>query len=187
MPRAKEPQVKGTNMLSAVKALRGAREQAQKLLPPSLHRYLDERVLVSIWYPEADLMGLLQVLGKLLPGDDPFFFMGRHTAGEHLAGIYRNHLRPGDLERTLKSASALWRNYHDTGDMSVTLDGPGRGTVQLLGFASTTPEFCRLLRGYYTELAERAGAQSVEVVKLACTLDGANACRWTMTWSGTSG
>jgi hypothetical protein len=183
MRSAKNAKVKGTNMLSAVKALRMARDQAQKLLPPSLHRYLEERVLVSSWYPEADLMGLLQTLGKLLPGDDPFYYMGRRTAGEHLAGIYRGHLRPGDLERTLQSASALWRNYHDTGDMTVTLEGPGRAALQLRDFASTTPEFCRLLRGYFTELAEQAGAKRVDVTKLECILGGGRACRWSMTWT----
>ena len=179
----KHAKVKGTNMLSAVKALRMAREQAQKLLPPSLLRYLDERVLVSSWYPEADLMGLLHTLGKILPGDDPFYFMGRHTASEHLAGIYRGHLRAGDLERTLQSASALWRNYHDTGEMTVALEGPGRATLQLRDFASTTPEFCRLLRGYFTELAEQAGAKRADVAKLECILTGARACRWSMTWT----
>ena len=170
-------------MLSAVKALRTAREEAERLLPQSLHHYLHDRILVSSWYPEADLMGILHGLGRILPGDDPFYYMGRHTAGEHLAGIYRGHLRPGDLERTLRSASALWRNYHDTGDMTVTLEGPGRATLQLSEFPSTTPEFCRLLRGYFAALGEQAGAKGVDVKKLECILGGARACRWSMTWS----
>ncbi|HEY1586743.1 MAG TPA: hypothetical protein VGH63_13705 [Polyangia bacterium] len=183
MRSAKNAKVKGTNMLSAVKALRMARDESRKLLPPPLHRYLEERVLVSSWYPEADLMVLLQTLGKILPGDDPFYYMGRRTAAEHLAGIYRGHVRPDDLERTLQSASALWRNYHDTGDMTVTLEGPGRATLQLRDFASTTPEFCRLLRGYFIALAEQAGAKGVDVAKLECILGGGRACRWTMTWT----
>jgi hypothetical protein len=178
----KNAKVKGTNMLSAVKALRTARAEAQRLLPAPLQRYLDDRILVSSWYPEADLMGLLHTLGQFLPGDDAFFFMGRHTAREHLAGVYRGHLRAGDLERTLQSASALWRNYHDTGEMTVTLEGPGRAALQLRGFASTTAEFCRLLRGYFTELAEQAGAKEVVVTKGECILGGARACGWSMTW-----
>jgi hypothetical protein len=36
-------------MLTAVKALRVDRERARAVLPPSLHRYLDERLLVSSW------------------------------------------------------------------------------------------------------------------------------------------
>src|SRR5947209_7556165 len=123
----KQAKVKGTNMLSAVKALRMAREQARAVLPPSLHRYLDERILVSSWYPESDLMGLLSALGKLMPagGGDPFLFMGRTTAREHLGGIYNAHVRPGDVERTLRSGTTLWRNYHDTGVLSVEVEREG--------------------------------------------------------------
>src|SRR4051812_2880421 len=106
-------------MLSAVKALRSAGAMAREVLPPRFHRYLEERILVSSWYPETDLMGLLAALGKMMPaGSDPFVFMGRTTAREHLAGIYRGHLRPGDVERTLRSGNALWRNYHDTGTLT---------------------------------------------------------------------
>src|SRR4051794_14322096 len=91
--------VKGVNMLTAVKALRSNRKRAAEILPPPLHRYLEERVLVSSWYPEEDLLALLRALGSMLPpAPDPFAFMGRHTAREHLSGIYRGHVRPGDLE-----------------------------------------------------------------------------------------
>ena len=177
------PKVKGTNMLSACKALRAIKEQARPVLPPHLHRYLEERILVSSWYPEVDLMGLLDALGKLTNAADPFAFMGRHTAREHLAGIYRGHLRPGDLERTLMSATALWRNYHDTGDMSSVVEAPYRALLRLRDFAAASREFCRLLSGYFSELAEQAGGKQVKVTKLDCVLDGAVECRWRMTWS----
>src|SRR5438270_990494 len=136
----KQAKVKGTNMLSAVKALRMAREQARAVLPPRLHSYLEDRILVSSWYPEVDLMALLSALGKLMPagGGDPFLFMGRTTAREHLAGIYRGHVRPGDVERTLRSGTTLWRNYHDTGILTVAVDAPGRATIRLRDFAATS-------------------------------------------------
>jgi len=175
--------VKGVNMLTAVKALRIDRERARAVLPPSLHRYLEERVLVSTWYPETDLLGLLVALGAILPAaPDPFAFMGRHTAHEHLSGIYRGHLRPGQLEQMLAGAGPLWRNYHDTGDMSATIEAPQRARLQLAGFAATSREFCRLLTGYFTELAVCSGAVDVRVTKSECTLDGADACRWRLTW-----
>jgi hypothetical protein len=180
----RQAKVKGTNMLSAVKALRTARDQARAVLPPSLHRYLDDRILVSSWYPEADLMGLLAALGKMMPpGSDPFVFMGRTTAREHLEGIYRGHVRPGDLERTLRSGTSLWRNYHDTGDLSTEFDGPMQATIRLRDFAATSREFCRLLGGYFTELLEQAGGKDVKAAKLACSLDLAPDCEWRLTWS----
>jgi hypothetical protein len=180
----KQPKVKGTNMLSAVKALRAGRESARAVLPTRLHHYLEERILVSSWYPESDLMGLLATLGKLMPaGNDPFVFMGRTTAREHLAGVYRAHVRPGDLERTLRSGALLWRNYHDTGELTTEFDAPFQAIVRLRDFAATSREFCRLLTGYFTELLDQAGGKTVNVKKLACTLDLAPDCQWRLTWS----
>ncbi|MDB4965156.1 MAG: hypothetical protein JWN44_845 [Myxococcales bacterium] len=180
----REAKVKGTNMLSAVKALRTARDQARAVLPARLHGYLEERILVSSWYPEGDLMGLLTALGKLMPaGSDPFVFMGRTTAREHLAGIYRGHVRPGDLERTLRSGTALWRNYHDTGDLTSEFDAPLQATIRLRDFAAASREFCRLLTGYFTELLDQAGGKEVKVTKIACSLDLAPDCQWRLTWT----
>jgi len=181
----KQAKVKGTNMLSAVKALRTAREQARAVLAPRLHHYLEERILVSSWYPELDLMSLLAALGKLIPAGsgDPFVFMGRATAREHLAGIYRGHVRSGDVERTLRSGITLWRTYHDTGTLTVELDTPRQADIRLRDFAAPSREFCRLLTGYFTELVDQAGGQNVTVTKLDCAIDLAPACYWHLTWS----
>ena len=185
MPDRKQAKVKGTNMLSAVKALRVAREQARAALPPRLHHYLEERILVSTWYPESDLMDLLSTLGRLMPagGGDPFVFMGRTTAREHLAGIYRAHVRTGDVERTLRSGVTLWRNYHDTGTLTVELETSQQAIVCLRDFAATSREFCRLLTGYFTELVDQAGGRDVTVTKLECSLDLAADCRWRVIWA----
>jgi hypothetical protein len=181
----KQAKVKGTNMLSAVKALRVAREQARAALPPRLHHYLEERILVSSWYPEMDMMELLTALGRLMPpgGGDPFVFMGRSTAREHLAGVYRAHVRAGDVERTLRSGATLWRNYHDTGTLSVELDGERQAIVRLRDFAATSREFCRILTGYFTELVDQAGGKDVAVTKLDCSIDLAPDCRWRVSWT----
>jgi hypothetical protein len=171
--------VKGTNMLTAVKALRADRERARHAMPPPLHKYLDERILVSSWYPEADLLGLMRTLGRLLPSTpDPFEFMGRHTAREHLSGIYRGHVSSSSLEVTLATAAALWRNYHDTGEMSAEPQGSRRWILRLDRFTASSREFCRLLSGYFRELAELTGATQVDVSKIDCCLDGAAGCRW---------
>jgi hypothetical protein len=181
----KQAQVKGTNMLSAVKALRVAREQARAALPSRLHHYLEERILVSSWYPESDLMDLLSTLGKMMPagGGDPFVFMGRTTAREHLAGIFRGHVRADDVERTLRSGATLWRNYHDTGTLTVELDAPRQAIVRLRDFAATSREFCRILTGYFTELVDQAGGKDITVTKLDCYVDLAPDCQWRVTWT----
>ena len=42
-------------------------------MPSRYHHYLDDRILVSSWYPEADQLELLRAVSFLLPGTpDPW-------------------------------------------------------------------------------------------------------------------
>ena len=100
--------VKGTNFIGLVKVLRTHRERALAVLPPALHRYLEERVLPSTWYPADDFLGLQTAMASVIPlGATPYFQMGRLSAQLDLGGIYKNHLKAGDPLRTLTSAQAL--------------------------------------------------------------------------------
>ena len=76
----------------------------------------------------------------------------------------------------LASAAALWRNYHDTGEMSAEPQGSRRWILRLDRFTASSREFCRLLSGYFRELAELTGATQVDVSKMDCCLDGAAGC-----------
>src|SRR5215475_14219948 len=108
--------VKGANVLAAVKMLRANRERAVALLPPKYHRYLDERIFVSSWYPEADQLELLRAVSFMLPGTpDPWVTIGRIAARDDLKDLYRTLVRPGDLRDTLRMSSSLWHTFHDTG------------------------------------------------------------------------
>lgn len=176
--------VKGTNVLGAVKTLRAHRERALPLLPPELQRYLDERILVSSWYPEEDQIGLLRVIATLLPSTpDAWVMMGRSAAQGDLAGVYRNYVRQGDPQRTLLLMPGLWRNYHDTGEMDSRSDGPNRSIVTLSGYRAACREMCRIVAGYAIEVPTQAGARDVEVRKLTCCLEGAPECSWSVRWS----
>jgi hypothetical protein len=176
--------VKGANVLSAVKMLRAHRERAVALLPPRYHRYLDERILVSSWYPEADQLELLRAVSFLLPGTpDPWIVMGRTAARQDLANLYRYMVRPGDLKETMRSASSLWSTFHDSGQLRVTLEGPQSAIADLRDYAAATREMCRVTSGYVTEVAATGGAREIKTVKLACAIDGAPQCTWRMSWA----
>jgi hypothetical protein len=177
------PKVKGSNVLTAVKMLRAHRKRAVALLPPQHQHYLDERILVSSWYPEADQLELLRAVSFLLPGTpDPWMTMGRIAARGDLADLYRNIVRPGDLKDALRAATALWRTFHDTGELKLTLEEPGRATALLRDYAATAREMCRVIGGYVTEVATVAVGRDLKTVKLGCTLGGAPECSWRMTW-----
>jgi hypothetical protein len=182
------PKVKGANVLSAVKMLRAHRERAVALLPAQYHHYLDERILVSSWYPEADQLELLRAVAFLLPGTpDPWMVIGRIAAHGDLSDLYRHMVRQGDLKDTLRASTALWNTFHDTGELKITLEAAGRAVAMLRGYAATAREMCRVVGGYVSEVASVAGARDVKTFKLACTLDGAAQCTWRLTWNETKG
>jgi hypothetical protein len=184
MPDTKVPNIKGTEVLNLVKVLRMSRERALKLLPARLHHYLEQRILVSSWYPEEDQLGLLRAMVAMLPPDgDPWLTIGRSTAQTNLSGLYRNQVTHGDPERTLRIVGTFWRNAHDTGEMSSTLEEPGKVTVRLRGFARPSKEMCRIVRGYLWEIVSVSGGKDVSVSHGPCVLEGAPECAWQIAWA----
>jgi hypothetical protein len=176
---------KGSHVLSAVKVLRSNRERALELLPASLHKYLEERILPSSWYPLDEHLGLLRVVAQLWPAGsgDPWMLMGRATAQADLGGLYKLLLKPGDTEATLKGMGALWRSAHDTGDARISFDGGGRATMYLRNFGVRSKEFCRVTNGYILEAIKMSGGANGRVAHDACRGDGAEECVWNVTWS----
>src|SRR5439155_12432375 len=117
------------------------------------------RILPSSWYPVEDHLGLLRVIvGLLPPTPDPWVMMGRGTAQMDLTGIYRNHLRPGDPERTLMAMSALWRSAHDSGVVTTALTAPKEVVIRLTGSELRSKEICRITNGYLAEVVTLSGA-----------------------------
>jgi hypothetical protein len=174
--------VKGANVLAAVKMLRANRERAVKLLPAAHHHYLDERILPSSWYPEHDQLELLRAVSFLLPGTpDPWVTIGRIAARDDLRDLYRTMVRPGDLKDALRASTSLWRTFHDTGELKLTLEEPGRVLATLRGY-TLAREMCRVIGGYVTEVVTAGGPQNITTRKLDCTLDGAAQCSWRLTW-----
>lgn len=177
------PRIKGTNVVNAVKVLRSRRERALGVLPAHLHSYLDERILVSSWYAEEDQLGLLRAIASMMPRvPDPYITMGQGTARSDLTGIYKHQLRAGDVARTLTFAGALWRNAHDTGEMTTHVESPGAISMRLCDYGAVSREMCRVCSGYFAEVVWLAVAKPADVQHLECRVDGAAACVWRVRW-----
>jgi hypothetical protein len=175
--------IKGTNVVNAVKMLRTQRERALAGLPAHLHSYLDERILVSSWYPEEDQLGLLRALASFMPrAPDPYVTMGRGTARSDLTGIYKNQFRAGDVARTLSFAGALWRNAHDSGEMTTEVEGASAVAVRLRNYGAVSREMCRVCTGYFVEVVWLAAGKSGDVQHTECRVDGAPVCVWRVRW-----
>lgn len=181
--------IKGTAMLNTVKTLRAMRDEAAKVLPVELLHYLDQRILVSEWYPESDQLGLLRALVQIVPdqGMDPWEFMGRFTAKHDLSSLYKSMIREDDPSGTLRNGALLWRTYHDTGRCTVTLEGESAAMVTLEEYGMPSREMCGILGGWYGELVRTVGGRDVEVEHSHCVSRGDTACKWQIKWQMGSG
>ena len=178
------PQTKGTNLIDMVKFLRSQRDAARRLLPEALHRYLDSRLDVGAWYPEEDMIGLVQALARLLPrsGEDPLVQIGRLNARMHLQGTYAHLLKDARPTTLPVRAVALWKTMHDTGEFRLAVD-EGSAHARLSGYGHPSAEMCAMLGGYLLQLFVLAGARDVKVDESTCCRRGADACCWRIEWT----
>ncbi len=176
---------KGTTLINAVKALRLKKDEARAALPERLHGYLEERILVSSWYPEEDLLAILRALAKVMPspGMDIYEFMGRILARTDLGGVYALLLRKGDPAATLRRTAITWEHYHDTGKEVVVESGDNHAAIEISGYDSPSRETCGSVKGYIHEKVAMAGGKEIRVVHNKCVLDGVSACRFEVTWT----
>jgi Protein of unknown function (DUF2378) len=178
---------KGAHVLNAVKVLRQQRERALELLPPRLHKYLQDRIMASSWYPLDDHVELLRAITTMLspsgPGDATWQLMGRGTARMDLTGLYKSQLRRGDPEGTMRWMAVMWKNAHDTGEVRVRLVGPGRAEIHLRGFPLRSREICGICTGYIMESVLLSSDREPDVKHVSCCGLGGNECAWTVSWS----
>lgn len=153
--------LKGSLLVSVVKLLRTRRAESSELLPAELHHYLSERILVSSWYPESDALEVFRVFAKLFGGSEAVWLnMGRTTAIDHAQHTYQHLIESRDIGRLLTQANVLWRAMHDTGTMSATQLDAQRFEMRLEDYAGLSPEWTRLLSGYFDGLVMVCGGKT---------------------------
>lgn len=178
--------LKGSAFVGVIRTLRAAKEAGRKATPAELRNYLEKRILLSSWYPEADAVELIRAMNRIWQppdGKDPWEFVGRVVAREFASGPYQGLIRKGDPLATLQAYPQHWQLRHDTGDMVITPDGKNRARVELKGYDLAAAEYCRSIGGSMAGLLEIAGAKDVVAEHVACAANGEPACVWTVTWS----
>jgi hypothetical protein len=171
---------KGTTLVTLVKFLR-RHPDTRSALPGHLLHYLEERVHVSSWYPEQDLLELARVVAQMLAPQvpDPYETMGRITAREHLEGSYAHLFQGVDDPLALPArAFALWATMHDSGRMESAVEPPDAVRVELVEFALPSREMCAIVGGYLAETMRVIGFVAEPAQEVACRLDGAERCAW---------
>ncbi len=186
--------IKGTAMLNVVKSLRAlGKDRAMARVPEALHRFLQERILPSSWYAEEDHLVLMRVLGEMLKaahpdlGEDVFVWMGRAGAQTDMATVYSSVMQGATPETALRRGATLWQSYHDTGSAQVKVLGPGKGRLELTGYALPSAELCRTLQGWLAGFLAAGGAADVRIAETACRTKGDPSCVWDVEWTESAG
>ena len=134
------------------------------LLSPST-REAALSALASTQYPYALYGEMLQASQAVL-GDAYArlaFEHGRYAADVLLNGVYKTHVKPGDVGRTLQALARAWRIYFDTGQIEITDQTP-RHYVFAFEDATYHPLHPPISAGYVQRACEIAGADRAAVV-----------------------
>jgi uncharacterized protein (TIGR02265 family) len=176
-------QIKGSQLLGVVKALRAQGSRARELTPVRLQSYFDARILAPTWYPEADFRDLLLVLGRVIAPSikgNVWRYIGNMGAERDFKGIYAAMIRPGDPEGTLKLFPVGWRQYRDKSELSYEGLGPGAGQLSLRDYAVSCRELTEVNAGYFEAALRLAGALDPKVSVMAWD---ASSAHWHFRWS----
>jgi len=116
---------KGVNFIELVKLLRVARREGRLPgLTVAESALLDERILVSSWYPIETLWRWLELCHELFgASDEAAIHMGRIGGERVLSSVHSSFLKPDDLERGLRTTERAWPSYFDFGSVEAKLYG----------------------------------------------------------------
>jgi hypothetical protein len=170
---------KGTVVLKAVKVLRARKQESLAILPKALHHYLEERIVVASWYPENEFYGLLAGCAALYPEvENNWEMLGAATAADHAEGMYTDIVKRDAASR----AKIMWKTQHDTGDLVVTAQTANSATYELRDWTSASPNYCRVVGGYFSELHRFDGAAEPSYTHPKCRSNGASQCVFVISW-----
>jgi hypothetical protein len=182
--------IKGTAMISVVKSLKVmGKDKAAAVIPDPLQHYLQERLLPSSWYPEEDHLILLRALGGLLKAnipdlkEDVYVWMGRNSAQTDMSTVYASLVSTASPESVFRRGATLWQAYHDSGTLQVTMLTPNKGAVELVGYAHSAPEMCRIMTGWFAGFLQTGGAKGIRVTEKTCKHKGGATCVWEAEWA----
>lgn len=121
-PSRAERKAKGVNLLGLVKLLRSHRHtQPLTGLAPELEHLVDQRILMTDWYPLEQLWGLLEFTYRNILNEDPKAAIAMGVAGgtEMWTKTHRAFLASDDPCYSLRQMKPAWHSYFNFGMLDV--------------------------------------------------------------------
>lgn len=152
-------------MVDLVKALRSARKGGQlQELSDRDRSLIDERILVSSWYPLEDFLRLLELTHQKVMGGSlgAAEMMGEFGAEAALSGVHKAFVRQGDPQGTARAIETIWPMYFDFGTCRAEQEGEELRIV-VTGYPDMPRAHGHLLLGWIRKAVQLAGGASMSL------------------------
>ncbi len=166
MPRPvngpRERLTKGINLLGLVKSLNGYRYHSSiEALAPASRALLDERIIVSNWYPLERLWEMLEFTYDRMLGRDPerAVEMGRRGGVRIWGSAHRIFIRDEPLETLRVTSEHGWSGYFNFGRLDLRVIEGESAVEFVLGDYPDVPEAHGMgIIGWHIAAAQLSGA-----------------------------
>mgnify|MGYP006305373267 CR=1 FL=1 len=182
-------EVKGSTLVPRWHYLKehGTAEQIEKVkqrLPEGMRRIADGGLLHNQWYPFEYFVALNRVLDEVLGRGDLALIpvLGRDAAQRVLPTVYRVFYRIGSPDFIITQAARVWRQYYNSGRLSLERIGPKRVDLLILEFETPAVEHCLSIQGWLEKTLELSGGRDIKVHHSECRTRGHADCRYQAEW-----
>jgi hypothetical protein len=132
------------------------------------------------WHPVGELCEFVDVAEKELDCRGKLAQdIGAAGARANMKGtLLRIALYWGKPESLVPRLVSVWRQYNDEGEMALLEIGPDRAKIEVRGIAAPRDTFCRILTGWWVEVAMGLGGSFVHATHSECSALGGARCVW---------
>jgi uncharacterized protein (TIGR02265 family) len=136
------------------------------------------------WYPFEVGKHLDEAIVKVLGAGRPDFFeeLGAASAQKNLTGPHKSFLAPGDPQRFLSMAPAIYATYYRTGRREYQRLGDKEGVLTTHDAETFSKPDCLTVVGWYRKALEMCGCTGVRVTEEECRALGGKVCRYRVVW-----
>ncbi len=140
-------------------------------------------VVSNVWYPfEAGERLDVAIAAELGGGEATFKLMGARSAEFNLGDTQKLFVEGRDPHGLLRSASAIYRLYYDTGSRTYHASGGRKAVLRTLQSKTFSPWDCLTVIGWHEKAIEMCGGRNPRVTHTKCRARGDGLCEYLCEW-----
>ena len=144
-------------------------------------------IVASSWYSAELVHALLDEITRGMTPEARLDLAQRASAAimdVTLHGVFKTMFQMmATPSRYAKFAPMLWRAYYDSGELSVEMEAPNRSICTVRQWKTHHPFICELNWGAAKAIYGSMRCKEVKSVRLTCVDQGAEECRFIVSWT----